>query len=112
MKKLHLLAKSNQDGSYSVSIQGKDLIDNSFVDFYDEKSGTGYQRNEPSRKSRGRAISKYIQRCKSEEITPSLFEMTANIRTDAAKVKFDALDENGMLGVGHEPHRIEADNPA
>jgi len=98
MKNLKLLAKRNQDGSFSVSIQAKDLIDASFVDFYDESTGAGYQRREPSRNSRGRAISRYIQRCKSEDIIPSLFEMAGNIRKGIAVAKFDPLDDDGFLG--------------
>lgn len=98
MAKLELLAKKNQDGSFSVSMEVRKLINSTFVDFYDEKTGTGYQRREPNRESRGRAIAKYMQRCKSQDITPSLFEMTGNVRTEMASVQFDPLDENSHLG--------------
>ncbi len=99
MAKLELLAKKNQDGSFSVSMEVQQLISSTYVDFYDEKSGSGYQRLEPNRESRARAIAKYMQRCKSKAITPSLFEMTGNIRTDSAKAVFEPLDENGHLGI-------------
>ena len=96
--KLELLAKKNQDLSYSVSIRASDLVHHSFVDFYDDKTGQGYQRRETLRDRRGREIAQYIERCIKQNLPPRLFEMTANAR-EAKKVTFDPLDEKDRLGI-------------
>lgn len=99
MKKLEIFAKKNQDGSFSASVEALSLVEYAFVDFYDEISGKGYQRKEPTREARGRAVAKYIQRCKAQSITPSLFELTGNVRTELAEIKFSPIDPKGQLGL-------------
>ena len=98
---LNLLAKKNQDGSYSVSMRARDLVDHAFVDFYDDVSGTGYQRSEPQRTKRGRDIADYMERCVQEGLPPRLFEITANARSADSKeyVRYEPLDDNGDLGI-------------
>lgn len=98
---LTLLAKKNQDKSYSVSMRGGDLVQHAFVDFYDDISGNGYQRREPQRTRRGRDIAEYMERCVQEGLPPRLFEMTANTRRHSSKpyVKYEPLDENGGIGL-------------
>jgi hypothetical protein len=38
------LAKKHRDSSFSVAIPAGDLSDHAFVDYYDEASGRGFQR--------------------------------------------------------------------
>ena len=96
------LAKRNQDGSYSLAIRANDLVDCAWVDFYDDRTGEGYQRKETLRERRGREIEEYFARCRLEGVVPRLFEMTGSARTGSAEsdvsVKFDPLDENAELG--------------
>jgi len=101
MMSLILLAKKNQDGSFSVSMRAGDLVNHAFVDFYDDISGNGYQRSEPQRSKRGRDIAEYMERCVQERLPPRLFEMTANARSNQLKryINFDPLDENHNLGL-------------
>ena len=99
-----LLAKKNSDGSFSVSYAAGDLIDDAFVDFYSEKEGSGFQREETARKPRGRAISNYIKRCVQGGNQPNLFELTANARvvsigTPEENWQYEELDEDGILGI-------------
>ena len=104
MTKRELLAKANQDGSYSVSYPISYLIEDSFVDFYDDKSGEGFQREETNRVSRGGDVAKYIKRCKQDGFAPRLYELTANARVGEGwngpgNWSFDPLDDNGVLGI-------------
>lgn len=75
-----LPAKRNGDGSFSVSYRIGELVNDYFVDFYNEQAGTGFQRDESSRQSRGRQVAEYIRRCARDEVEPKLFELTANAR--------------------------------
>ena len=75
-----LLAKKNEDGSFSVSYAAGALLSDSFVDFYREKEGTGFQREETTRNKRGRDIANYVHRCVQDHVQPKLFELTANAR--------------------------------
>lgn len=96
------LAKRNLDGSYSVAVKARDLAEVAWVDFYDDKSGQGYQRRETLRERRGREIEEYFRRCTSEGVRPRLFEMTANVRSSGGEEpasEFDPLDEDGELGI-------------
>ena len=86
MKKAELLAKRNRDGSYSVSYESGDLVRDTLVDFYNEQTGTGYQRNETLRPKRGRNIEEYIRRCVTEQIEPKLFEIPAVASSIAVSV--------------------------
>lgn len=82
-----LLAKRNGDGSFSVSYPVGDLVNDSFVDFYNEKTGTGFQRNESNRQSRGKGVAEYIRRCARDNVEPKLFELTANARGGGTLVR-------------------------
>ena len=100
---MNYLGKRNQDGSYSISVKAGELVDVGWVDFYQESSGRGYQRNETMRESRGRAIEEYFKRCVSESQHPRIFELTASARGQSENggdvgVEFDGLDEDGRLG--------------
>ena len=95
--KLSLPAKKNKDGSYSLSITARDLIQHSFVDYYDDRNGTGYQRNESVRAARARDISEYIKRCRQSDLLPQLFELTGNARLPKGpKVDFEAYDNSDV----------------
>jgi DGQHR domain-containing protein len=98
MKTVELLAKRNGDGSYSVSYPSGDLVSDALVDFYNERTGTGYQRNETLRSKRGREIEEYVRRCVTEQMEPKLFEMTANARIEASSWRYDPLDDHGRVG--------------
>lgn len=96
------LAKANQDGSYSITVAARELLEVAWVDFYDDATGRGYQRKETLRERRGREIEEYFVRCSAKGVTPRMFEMTASARartpdTDV-NTTFDPLDENGRLG--------------
>ena len=97
-----LLAKKNRDGSFSVSYKAGELVKDAFVDFYDERSGTGFQRRETTRNTRGRQIADYIKRCVENEVEPKLFELTANARvTKSRKTKgweYEPLDAKYPVG--------------
>ena len=97
MSNLELVAKKNQDLSYSVSIKASELVRYAFVDFYDDKNSTGYQRHETLRDRRGREIAQYIERCTKQGLPPRLFEMTANVR-NGRSIKFEPLDNEEQLG--------------
>ena len=103
MTKRTLIAKRNGDGSYSVSYKVGDLIKDSFVDFYDERTGSGFQRNETTRPKRGREISEYVRRCVTGGVEPKLYELTANARVgeswgEGNNWKYEPLDEEGTVG--------------
>ena len=98
MTKIEVLGKKNRDDSYSVSIPAQELIDNSFVDFYEDANGKGYQREESQRATRGREVQAYLKRCTESGLEPKLFEMTANARIKDENWEFDAVDGNGLLG--------------
>ena len=104
-----LLAKRNGDGSFSVSYPVGELVSDSFVDFYNEKTGTGFQRNESNRQARGRGVAEYIRRCARDNVDPKLFELTANARVGrpwceyendctSSGWSYDHLDDKGTLG--------------
>jgi len=104
MSDISLLAKQNSDGSYSVAMKADLLVKHAFVDFYDEATGKGYQRNETQRAARGRLIERYIARCEVANTKPALFEMTAAARgLEGQKLvwDFEPLDEEGELGWLH-----------
>ena len=102
MPKRQLLAKKNRDGSYSVSYPAGALVKDAFVDFYDEKTGSGFQRKETTRNTRGRQIADYIKRCVENEVEPKLFEMTANARVTkssrASGWRYEPLDDAHPVG--------------
>ena len=90
------LAKKNQDGSYSVSIPAGELAQYAFVDYYDDKTGTGLP---TARDPYPHACSGHRKVCEavcSSEDPPRLFEMTANARTKA--LSFEPLDDEERLG--------------
>lgn len=104
-----LLAKRNGDDSYSVSYPVGELVNDSFVDFYNEQTGAGFQRDESNRRSRGKKVADYIQRCATDGVEPRLYELTANARVGelwcqcesnyaCTNWSYDPLDENGTLG--------------
>jgi len=93
MTEISLLGKRNSDLSYSVSVEAGDLEQYGFVNFYNETTGEGYQRNETQRASRGRDIEKYISRCSEAGTKPALFEMTANALIKGMTYKWVPLDE-------------------
>ena len=110
MFKRVILAKSNGDGSFSVSYPVGELVNDYFVDFYNEQTGTGFQRHESNRPTRGRAIAEYIRRCARDEVQPKLFELTANARVGKPWCEcenscactgwtYEHLDEKGTLGI-------------
>ena len=96
------LAKANQDGSYSITVTARQLLEAAWVDFYDDATGRGYQRKETLRERRGREIEEYFVRCSAKGVTPRLFEMTASARARSSDTEvtsvFEPLDENGRLG--------------
>ena len=108
-EQISLLAKQNSDGSFSTAIRADALVGVAFVDFYNEVTGEGYQRNETQRGTRGRLIERYIARCEVASTKPALFEMTANARTYLSSAgsgqvmnwNFEELDEGGELGWLH-----------
>ena len=104
-----LLAKKNGDGSFSVSYPVKELDNDSFVDFYNEQAGTGFQREESNRQYRGKQVAEYIRRCIKDGLESKLFELTANARvgdywcqcekgSTCSNWSYDPLDDNGILG--------------
>lgn len=98
---MQFLGKQNRDGSYSISVKARELVDAGWVDFYDERSGRGYQRRETMRETRARQIEDYFKRCAQEDLKPRLFEMTASARCrdeGTVRVSFDALDDDERLG--------------
>ena len=98
MRKVNLLAKRNEDGSYSVSYESGALVKDALVDFYNEQTGTGYQRNETLRSTRGRQIESYIRRCVDEQMSPRLFELTANARVEQEDWTYEPLDDTENFG--------------
>ena len=111
METVTLLGKSNNDGSYSVSVRAGDLLRLSFVDFYEDASGEGYQRNESTRATRGNAIRDYIKRCVQAGLQPQLFEITACFRGTEKAWSWDPLGDRdderrlGFLGLRHEAQK-------
>ena len=99
-----LLAKQNGDGSFSVSYPVGELIEDSFIDFYNEQTGTGFQRHETNRQTRGRRVAEYIHRCARDGVRPKLYELTANARIGMpwdkkGKWKYESIKTGGTLGV-------------
>lgn len=99
MAQITLQAKRNSDRSYSTAIRGDLLVTHAFVDFYNEATGLGYQRNETQRATRGRAIEAYIRRCVAANIEPALFELTANARVKDSDWSFVATDNESEFGI-------------
>ncbi len=101
-KLVQFLGKQNLDGSWSISVKARELVDAAWVDFYDDKTGAGYQRRETMRERRGKEIEDYFQRCEASEVKPRLFEMTASARCqdkgNRVDVRFEALDDDEQLG--------------
>ena len=99
------LGKQNRDGSYSISVKARELVDAGWVDFYDEANGAGYQRKETMREARAKQIAEYFERCAQEDLKARLFEMTASARcratADQVAVRFEPLDPDGQLGIVH-----------
>ena len=89
LAKLAVLAKRNRDGSFSVSVSAGDLVQEAFVDFYDDTTGGGYQRHESLRAWRGKQVELYVRRCVETGLEPRLFEMTANARLSESQWKFE-----------------------
>ena len=103
MVRRNLLAKRNGDGSFSVSYAVGNLVNDSFVDFYNEQTGDGFQRNESNRAKRGRDVAEYVRRCVRDGVEPKLFELTANARVGGSwdegdNWSYDPFDESGALG--------------
>ena len=111
MEKITFLGKKNNDGSYSVSVRAGDLVRLTFVDFYDDATGRGYQRNESGRSTRGNAIRDYIKRCVQADLQPQLFEITASFRGSEAECRWEPLGERvderrlGFLHLRHEAQK-------
>lgn len=99
---MQFLGKQNRDGSYSISVKARELVEAGWVDFYDEGAGRGYQRLETMRETRAREIEDYFKRCATEDLNPRLFELTASARcredSGQVRVSFDPLDDDGRLG--------------
>jgi len=100
MQTWRFLARRNQDGSYTIGVKARDLVDVGWVDFYDDGTGNGYQRKETLRDRRGKEIEEYLARCVAEGVEPRLFQMTANVRRreGVAEFSFEPIDENGEVG--------------
>ena len=111
MESVTFLGKSNNDGSYSVSVRAGDLVRLSFVDFYEDATGQGYQRNEATRATRGNAVRDYIKRCVQANLPPQLFEITASFRGSENAWSWDPLGERdeeirvGFLVLRHEAQK-------
>ena len=111
METATFLGKSNNDGSYSVSVRAGDLARLSFVDFYEDATGQGYQRNESTRTTRGNAIRDYIKRCVQADLQPQLFEITASFRGSENAWSWEPLGERddearlGFLVLRHEAQK-------
>ena len=97
MAQRELLAKKNSDGSYSVSYPAGHLVQDAFVDFYEERTGDGFQRRETSRNTRGRQIRDYIKSCVENNVEPRLFELTANARVGESH-EYSPLDPKHPVG--------------
>lgn len=99
---MNFLGKQNRDGSYSISVKARELVEAGWVDFYDDRSGRGYQRNETMREARAGEIEKYFARCLDEDQRPRVFEMTGSARTESedatVRVDFEPLDGDHHLG--------------
>ena len=98
-----LFAKRNLDGSFSVSYPVGELAEDSFVDFYNEQTGHGFQHNEVSRRKRGRDVAEYIRRCVRDGVEPRLFELTVNARVGGLwgvgeNWRYEPLSEEGTVG--------------
>ena len=110
MEKIEFFGKHNHDRSYSVSVKAGDLIRLHYVDFYNDTTGKGYQRDESTRATRGNAIRDYIKRCGQAGLPPQLFEITASLRARDGKTEwswepFDKGDSEtapGRLVLRHE----------
>ena len=111
MESVTLLGKRNNDGSYSVLVRAGDLVRLSFVDFYEDTTGQGYQRNEATRATRGNAVRDYIKRCVQARLPPQLFEITASFRGSENAWSWDPLGERdeevrlGFLALRHEAQK-------
>ncbi len=99
---MRFLGKRNRDGSFSITVRARELVEAGWVDFYVETSGRGYQRLETMRETRARQIEEYFQRCNDAAVDPRLFEMTASARceldSDSVRVDFEPLDDEERLG--------------
>ncbi|MYJ01172.1 MAG: DGQHR domain-containing protein [Chloroflexi bacterium] len=99
---MHFLGKQNTDGSFSISVKARELVEHGWVDFYEEQSGLGYQRNETMREARAADIERYFSRCFQEDLKPRIFEMTASARCQTpgteVGVEFEPLDDERQLG--------------
>ena len=100
----HLAAKRNGDGSFSTSYPVGDLIQDSFVDFYNEQTGSGFQRDESNRQTRGRKVADYIHRCAETGGNPKLYELTVNARVSTkwgneGICEFTPYEPGGAIGV-------------
>ncbi len=98
MAKYEFLGKKNRDGSFSVSIPVGVLVSTAFVDYYDDATGEGYQRDEKIRTGRAKQIEDYIRRCLEANVGPKLFELTLNARIGEGESQYEPLDEEGSLG--------------
>ena len=98
MATYEVLAKRNQDGSYSTSMPAGILVSHAFVDYYTDATGVGYQRNEILRPKRAKEIVEYMGRCLDSHLEPNLFELTVNARLEPHEWEFDGLDDEGTLG--------------
>jgi len=104
-KRVTFAAIRNKDNSFSVRIPAAQLVEMAFVDAYDEKEGSGYQRFESQRDRRGRDIADFIARSTEAGIPPHLFELTANARLigqgggGVADHHFKGLDASGSVGM-------------
>ena len=99
-----LWAKQNGDGSFSVSYPVGELLEDSFTDFYNEQTGTGFQRRETNRQTRGKKIAEYIHRCVRDGMHPKLYELTANARLgtpwdENGKWEYVPIETGNTLGV-------------
>lgn len=91
------LAKRNQDASYSISISAADLAEYAFVDYYEESTGTGFQRWDSVTPKRSKEVATYISRCVQHGLPGRLFELTGNARIEG--LEFSPLgDDTNSLG--------------
>jgi hypothetical protein len=90
----HVVSMINAQAEKQVEQVG---AQEAFVDYYDERTGSGFQRQETLTPRRGREVADYVKECVQRHIPWRLFEMTANVR--GMKCKFIPLDDAGNVGV-------------